>query len=50
MPLIEMVGSNACQVFAISDDVASGVQQLVEFPVGASPVKKFAGFAEMTPI
>jgi hypothetical protein len=50
MPLIEMVGGNACKVFAVGDDISSGVQELVEFPVGASPVKKFASFAEMTPI
>jgi hypothetical protein len=50
MPLIEMVGGDACKVFAVGNDISSGVQQLIEFPVGAPPIKKFASFAEMTPI
>ena len=50
MPIIEVFSGDACKVFAIGDDVAGGVQQLVEFPVGSSPVQKFTSFAEMTTI
>ena len=50
MPIIEVFSGDACKVFAIGDDVAGGVQQLVEFPVGSPSVKKFTSFAEMPTI
>jgi len=47
MPLIEVVGGDACELFAVCNDVAVCVDEFVKFPIGASSVKQFTSLAEV---